>query len=55
MPIKIIKGESKTTYDKLILTAGAKPFELPINRINSENVFYLRGCEGLIKLRKGCL
>lgn len=41
--VKTTDGESKTTYDKLILTPGAKPFELPVDGTNLENVLYLRG------------
>ncbi|WP_027108176.1 FAD-dependent oxidoreductase [Lacticigenium naphthae] len=41
--VQTADGESKTNYDKLILTPGAIPFQLPVEGTDLENVFYLRG------------
>lgn len=41
--VKTPKGEHQEQYDKLILTPGAHPFEMPVEGTDLENVFYLRG------------
>lgn len=50
--VKTAEGESTTTYDKLILTPGAVPFELPVEGKNLEHVFYLRGREWADQVKK---
>ena len=50
--VKTAEGETKATYDKLILTPGAKPFELPVEGTNLKNVFYLRGREWADQVKK---
>ncbi|WP_034551962.1 FAD-dependent oxidoreductase [Carnobacterium funditum] len=50
--VKTTEGESKTTYDKLILTPGAKPFQLPVDGTDLENVFYLRGRDWADQVKK---
>ncbi|UJF16617.1 FAD-dependent oxidoreductase [Jeotgalibaca sp. MA1X17-3] len=50
--VKTSEGESTATYDKLILTPGAVPFELPVEGTNLEQVFYLRGREWADQVKK---
>lgn len=49
--VRTPEGESTASYDKLILTPGAKPFELPVEGTDLENVFYLRGREWADKVK----
>ncbi|GAB4075135.1 FAD-dependent oxidoreductase [Barrientosiimonas marina] len=41
--VKSPDGETKESYDKLFLSPGAVPFELPVPGNNLTNVYYLRG------------
>ncbi|OJF96996.1 FAD-dependent oxidoreductase [Alkalibacterium sp. 20] len=41
--VKSEDGESEGSYDKLFLSPGAKPLELPISGTDLENAFYVRG------------
>ncbi|MDK6520111.1 FAD-dependent oxidoreductase [Aerococcus urinae] len=41
--VKTPEGERTDDYDKLILSPGAIPTPLPVDGVDAENVFYLRG------------
>ncbi|WP_423189295.1 FAD-dependent oxidoreductase [Alkalibacterium sp. f15] len=41
--VKSEDGESEKSYDKLFLSPGAMPLELPIQGTDLENAFYVRG------------
>ncbi|MFO8069444.1 MAG: FAD-dependent oxidoreductase [Alkalibacterium sp.] len=41
--VKTEDGESDESYDKLFLSPGAKPIELPVPGTDLENAFYVRG------------
>lgn len=41
--VKTAEGESEESYDKLFLSPGAVPIELPIEGLDSEHVYYMRG------------
>ncbi|GEK89160.1 NADPH-dependent 2,4-dienoyl-CoA reductase, sulfur reductase [Alkalibacterium putridalgicola] len=41
--VKSEDGESEESYDKLFLSPGAKPLELPVPGTDLENAFYVRG------------
>lgn len=43
--IKTDEGETQESYDKLFLSPGAVPIEIPIPGVDLENVYYLRGRE----------
>lgn len=43
--VKTADGETETSYDRLVLTPGAKPFALPVDGTDLEHVYYLRGRE----------
>lgn len=51
--VKTANGETEESYDKLIITPGANPIELPIPGTDLKNVFYVRGRDwaGKIKAR----
>src|SRR5699024_9231869 len=44
--------EKEESYDKLFLSPGAVPFELPVPGNDMENVFYLRGREWADAVKK---
>lgn len=41
--VKTADGEIEESYDKLFLSPGAMPIELPINGLDNEHVYYMRG------------
>lgn len=49
--VKTKDGETKESYDKLIITPGAKPMELPVPGTDLKNVFYVRGREWADKIK----
>src|SRR5699024_12201196 len=50
--VKTSSGEKEESYDKLFLSPGAVPFELPVPGNDMENVFYLRGREWADAVKK---
>lgn len=51
--VKTADGETEASYDKLILSPGAVPIQIPIPGIDLDNVYYLRGRDwaGKVKSR----
>ncbi|MGX7106212.1 FAD-dependent oxidoreductase [Hutsoniella sourekii] len=49
--VKTQEGEEEASYDKLFLSPGAVPVEIPIPGIDSEHVYYLRGREWADKVK----
>lgn len=49
--VKTEAGETTESYDKLIITPGAKPVELPLPGMELANVFYVRGRDWAEKLK----
>ena len=41
--VKTAEGETEESYDKLFLSPGAMPIELPIEGLDCEHVYYMRG------------
>src|SRR5699024_10567368 len=52
LTVKTSSGAEDESYDKLFLSPGAVPFELPVPVNDMENVFYLRGREWADAVKK---
>lgn len=50
--VKTENEETEESYDKLIITPGAVPIELPIPGADCENVFYVRGRDWAGKIKE---
>jgi len=50
--VQTSSAEKEESYDKLFLSPGAVPFELPVPGNDMENVFYLRGREWADAVKK---
>lgn len=50
--VKTENEETEESYDKLIITPGAVPIELPIPGADRENVFYVRGRDWAGKIKE---
>ncbi|MDN6730455.1 MAG: FAD-dependent oxidoreductase [Alkalibacterium sp.] len=49
--VKTADGETEESYDKLFISPGAKPVELPIPGTDLENTFYVRGRDWAQKIK----
>lgn len=50
--VRTAEGESTEAYDKLFLSPGAVPVQIPIPGIDAEHVYYLRGREWAAKVKE---
>lgn len=50
--VKTENEETEESYDKLIITPGAVPIELPIPGADCENIFYVRGRDWAGKIKE---